>query len=84
MIYTYHGALTGAAQNGPPSPREGLAVGTFVQSHDLATSGGHYVPTAAIGRIALFTFPLYYLKDADAINIVGKSYTWVSASPTLP
>ena len=84
VIYTYHGALTGAAQNGPPSPREGLAVGTFVQSHDLATSGGHYVPTAAIGRIALFTFPLYYLKDADAIDIVGKSYTWVSASPTLP
>ncbi len=84
VLYTYHGARQGVAQNGDPSPREGLAVGEFVQSHDLATNGGRYVPTAAIGRIALFTFPLYFLKDADAVNIMKKSYAWVRASPTLP
>jgi len=94
VIYTYHGARTGDPTGhdwegqtpslGQPSPREGLAVGSFVQSHDLATNNGRYVATAAVGRIALFTFPLYYLRDADAINIVRKSYDYVSQSPTLP
>jgi hypothetical protein len=94
VVYTYHGARTGDPRGfdwegqtpglGQRSPREGLAVGSFVQSHDLATSGGHYDPTAAVGRIAMFTFPLYYLRDNDAINIVRKSYDYVSQSPTLP
>ena len=86
VVYTYHGAREGILQSGPASRREGLAVGSFVQSHDLANGAqlGQYVATAAVGRIALFTFPLYYLKDADAINIVRKAYDYVSQSPTLP
>jgi hypothetical protein len=83
-IYTYHGVPRGVLQDGAPSPREGLVCGSFAQSHDLGTNGGVYERTAAIGRIAFFTFPLYYLKDADAINIMRKSYEYVSASPTLP
>jgi hypothetical protein len=85
-IYTYHGVRQGALLDGGPSPREGLVVGELVQAHDLGTSGGqsHYTPTAAVGRIAVFTFPLYFLKDADAINIMTKSFGYVNASPTLP
>ena len=55
-----------------------------MQSHDLGNHGGRYVPTSAIGRIAFFTFPLYYLKDADAIDIMKKAFAYVNASPTLP
>lgn len=84
VIYTYHGANKGVLQDGGPSPREGLAVATLVQSHDLGTNAGVYAPSAAIGRIALFTFPLYYLKDSDAVNIMRKSFEYVNASPTLP
>jgi len=84
VIYTYHGANKGVLQDAGPSPREGLAVATLVQSHDLGTNAGVYAPSAAIGRIALFTFPLYYLKDSDAVNIMRKSFEYVNASPTLP
>jgi len=83
-LYTYHGVRQGALQNGQPSPREGFPCASLGQSHDLGTNAGHYVPTAAVGRIALFTFPLYYLKDADAIDIMKRSFTYVNASPTLP
>jgi len=85
-IYTYHGVPEGPLLDGPPSPREGLVCASLAQSHDLGTGGGiyKYVPTAAIGRIAFFTFPFYYLKDADAINVMRRSYEYVSASPTLP
>ena len=83
-IYTYHGVPRGVLQDGSPSPREGFACASFVQSHDLGTNAGRYVPTAAVGRIALFTFPLYYLKDADAVEIMKKSFAYVNASPTLP
>ena len=61
-----------------------VVCGTLVQSHDLATNGGRYVPTAAIGRVALFTFPIYFMKDLDAINIMKKAFAYVNASPTLP
>jgi len=84
VLYNYHGVRQKPAQDGAPSPREGFACGSFVQSHDLATNAGHYVPSAAIGRIALFTFPLYYLKDHDAIDIMTRSYAYVNGSPTLP
>jgi hypothetical protein len=84
VLYTYHGARTGPLMDGGPSPREGLAVGAFYGSHDLGTHSGPYDPTAAIGRVAIYTFPLYYLKDDDAINIMRKSFEFVNASPTLP
>jgi hypothetical protein len=85
-IYTYHGVRQGPLQNGAASPREGLVVASLVQAHDLGTSGGqaHYTPTAAVGRIVVFTFPLYFLRDADAISIMKKSFDYVNASPTLP
>jgi hypothetical protein len=83
-IYRYHGVRQGILQDGAPSPREGLVCATFAQSHDLGTNAGRYVPSAAVGRIAFFTFPLYFLKDADAVNIMRRSYEYVSASPTLP
>jgi len=50
----------------------------------LKSGEGRYVASAAIGRIAFFSFPLYFLKDADAVNIMKKSYEYVNASPTLP
>jgi len=50
----------------------------------LGLNAGHYDAKAAIGRIAIFTFPLYFLRDADAIDIMRKSYDYVSRSPTLP
>jgi hypothetical protein len=89
-LYTYHGARKGTDRDpggtydGGPSPREGFVVGAFYQSHDLATNAGVYNPAAAIGRMAIFTFPLYYLKDAHAIEIMQKSFEYVNASPTLP
>ena len=83
-IYTYHGVPEGVLQSGSPSPREGLVCATFAQSHDVGTNAGRYVASAAIGRIAFFSFPLYFLKDADAVNIMKKSYEYVNASPTLP
>ena len=83
-IYTYHGVRTGVLQDGTASPREGLVCASLVQSHDLGINGGHYDAKAAIGRIAIFTFPLYFLRDADAIDIMKKSYLYVSTSPTLP
>jgi hypothetical protein len=85
-IYTYHGVREGALQDGAASPREGLVVGELVQAHDLATSGGQsrYSPNASIGRAAIFTFPLYFLRDADAIDIVTRSFGYVNLSPTLP
>jgi len=84
VLYTYHGARTGITQTGAPSPREGLAIGEFVSSHDLGNVDKIYHPEAAVGRIAIFTFPLYFLKDADAITIMEKSFQFVDASPTLP
>jgi hypothetical protein len=83
-IYTYHGVPMNVAMDGPPSPREGLVCGTFAQSHDLADHGGVYSPSTAVGRAAFFTFPLYFLKDHDAANIMIKSFEYVNASPTLP
>jgi hypothetical protein len=84
VVYTYQGVRQGPFLDGPPSPRQGLAVGSLVQSHDLATNAGNYVPTAAIGRIALFTFPIYFVDDAEAINIMKKAFEYVGQSPTLP
>jgi hypothetical protein len=83
-IYSYHGVPKGPLMDGAPSPREGFPCASLVQSHDLGTNSGKYVPTRAIGRIALFTFPLYFLKDADAVDIMKKAFAYVNASPTLP
>ena len=83
-IYTYHGVRQNPLQDGQVSPREGFVVASLAQSHDFGITGGHYTPTAAIGRIALFTFPLYYLKDSNAVDIMERAFAYVNASPTLP
>jgi hypothetical protein len=83
-IFLYHGVRQGVVQDGGPSPREGLVCGTLAQSHDLGTNAGRYVATAAVGRAAFFSFPIYFMKDAAAIDIVTRAFTWVDNSPTLP
>jgi hypothetical protein len=37
-----------------------------------------------LGVLELFNVPLYFLKDADANNIMKKSFAYVNTSPTLP
>jgi len=83
-IYTYHGVPTGWNMAGGPSPREGYACGVAVQSHDLGTGSGIYNPRAAIGRIVFLGFPLYFVKDQQAIDIMKAAFAYVDASPTLP
>lgn len=84
-VYRYRGARKGVNWDGGPSPREGLVCGVFMQSHDLGTGGGGaYLPTAAIGRIVLLGFPLYFVKDPQAINVMARAFEYVNASPTLP
>ena len=85
-LYTYHGVRQGPLQDQGLSPREGLVCGSLVQSHDLGmgTKKGVYAPSAAVGRTAFFTFPLYFLKDQDAINIMVRAFDYVNHSPTLP
>jgi len=50
----------------------------------MAQNAGVYSPSSAVGRIAFFTFPLYFIKDADAINAMVKAFDYVNHSPTLP
>ena len=86
-IYTYHGVNVKVAQNGGPSPREGRVCGLLCQSHDLGLTGAanpNYVPSSAIGRIVFFGFPLYFLKDQMASDLLFNAYSYVQGSPTLP
>lgn len=86
-IYIYHGVPKGIAQDGGPSPREGLVCGLLCQSHDLgAASGGTGIfnPQSAAGRMVFLGFPLYFVKNQPASDILLRAYTYVSASPTLP
>lgn len=88
-IFTYHGAPEGVALNGGPSPREGLVCGLAIQAHDFGTSGGGVAITpanssGAVGRIVIFGFPMYYLKDAEAYTIMHAAFAYVNGSPTLP
>ncbi len=83
-IYSYHGVPKGVLMNGGPSPREGYACGVVMQSHDLGNGSGIYNPKAAVGRIVLLGFPLYFVKDQQAIDIMRTAFAYVNASPTLP
>jgi hypothetical protein len=86
-IYTYHGVRAGVYQGGAPSPREGRPVGVLCQSHDLglaSQNGGIYNPAGALGRMVLLGFPLYFIKDQQASDVLLNAYTYVSQSPTLP
>ncbi len=84
-ILTYHGANIGVDEEGGPSPREGTVVGVQVQAHGLGrglTPG--FDPNASVGRMVHLAFPLYFLRDQDALRILQTAYTYVNASPTLP
>ncbi|HEU4725253.1 MAG TPA: hypothetical protein VFU59_08135 [Candidatus Eisenbacteria bacterium] len=88
-IMTYHGAPTGIYMTGPPSPREGLVVGVQVQAHDLGGFGGGVITPGSntagvIGRVVVFGFPMYYLKDAQATTNMMTAFNYANASPTLP
>jgi len=85
VVYTYHGANIGTNEEGGPSPREGKVVGIQTQAHGLGSTGpGSFNPNGSIGRMVHFTFPLYFLRDADALRIMQRAFTYVNASPTLP
>ncbi len=86
-IYTYHGVNVGIRRDIAPSPREGRAVGVLCQSHDLGTASqnnGEYKPNSALGRMVLLGFPLYFVKDQQASDILFNAVSYVNQSPTLP
>lgn len=85
VVYTYHGANMGVSEEGGPSPREGRVVGVQTQSHGPATTiPGVFDPNGSLGRMVHLTFPLYFLRDADALRVVQTAFAYVNASPTLP
>jgi hypothetical protein len=59
-----------------------------VQAHDLGTFGGGIITQGnsqgAIGRVVVFGFPVYFLKDAQAVTNVRNAFAYLNASPTLP
>jgi hypothetical protein len=86
-IYTYHGVRNGYLQDGPTSRREGRVCGLLCQSHDLGLTGvatPTYQPSSAIGRIVFIGFPLYFIKNQQASDILFTAYSYVAGSPTLP
>lgn len=84
-IFLYHGANVGVTEQGGPSPREGMVVGIHTQAHSIGTSGaGTFDPNASLGRMVHLGFPLYFLRDQDALNIIQTAFGYVNASPTLP
>ena len=88
-ILTYHGVRTGVFESGGASPREGLVTGIRVQAHDQGLPGikTPIVPgnaTGAIGRAVFFSFPVYYMIDEDARQLIQAAFGYVNASPTLP
>ena len=86
VIYTYHGVRTGINEEGGASPREGRVVGIQTQAHSLGTNpgAGSFEPNGSIGRIVHLGFPLYFLRDPDALRILQTAFAYVNASPTLP
>jgi hypothetical protein len=88
-IFTYHGVPRNLNMDGGPSPREGLVVGIATQAHDLGNGGGGGFITpstsaGAIGRMVVLGFPIYYMKDPEAYQIMRAALAYVNASPTLP
>ncbi|HEX7078820.1 MAG TPA: hypothetical protein VF363_10375 [Candidatus Eisenbacteria bacterium] len=87
-ILRYHGVPQGIAMDGLPSPREGLVVGIATQAHDLGNQNGGVVDAQnsqnAFGRMVFLGFPIYYLKDPQAYQIMRTAFAYVNSSPTLP
>ena len=88
-IFKYHGVRVGIFQSGGLSPREGLVVATRCQAHDLGNQQGGPPITplssaGALGRMVHFGFPIYFLKDQDALQVLQTAFNYVNGSPTLP
>ena len=84
-VLLYHGVNVGANEEGGPSPREGMVVGVQVQAHGLGQGPAPaFDPSHSLGRMVHLAFPLYFLRDQDAVRILKAAYSYVSASPTLP
>jgi hypothetical protein len=84
-ILVYHGANVGINEEGGPSPREGTVVGIHVQSHGLGQGlTPNFDPNGSLGRMVHLGFPLYFLRDQDALRILQAAFSYVNASPTLP
>jgi hypothetical protein len=87
-LFTYHGAPIGIYMTGAQSPREGYIVGVQSQAHDLGGFGGGIInpsnTSGVIGRIVVFGFPMYFLKDAQAVANMKTAFGYVNGSPTLP
>lgn len=87
-IYTYHGVPSGIAMTGAQSPRENLVVGVQVQAHDLGGFGGGAIQpgntAGVIGRVVVFGFPIYFIKDPQAKANMLNAFGYVNGSPTLP
>ncbi|MGE5176479.1 MAG: hypothetical protein ACM3JJ_08915 [Hyphomicrobiales bacterium] len=87
-IYAYHGVPQGVAFDKGPSPREGLYCGIATQAHDLANGDGSPITPSnskgAFGRMVFLGFPIYYIKDPQAIQVMRAAFAYVNASPTLP
>jgi hypothetical protein len=85
VIYRYHGANQGINEEGVPSEREGTVVGIQAQAHGIGTPGsGGFVANGSLGRMVHLGFPLYFLRDPDALRILTTAFNYVNASPTLP
>ena len=78
-LFMYHGVNEWVAQNGAPSPREGLVVGVATQAHDDGKGDGSLL----VGRMVFLGFPIYYATDAEAYSIMRAAFAYVNASPTL-
>jgi len=90
-IFTYHGVRVGVLMDGGQSPREGLVCGISTQAHDLGNGDGSPIlagdpnsARGAIGRMVLFGFPMYFMKDPQAYQLMRTAFAYVNASPTLP
>lgn len=92
-ILTYQGVKVGVDEEGGASPHEGMVAGVRVQAHrptpiappdSYGTPPPVFDPNNSLGRMVILSFPLYFLRDDDAIRILTSAYSYVSASPTLP
>lgn len=87
-ILSYHGVNMGLAEDGGPSPREGLVVGIRVQAHSEGPATGGVITRGSaqgvLGRMVHFSFPFFWLRDEDAIQAMQAAFQYVNASPTLP
>jgi hypothetical protein len=87
-ILTYHGVNQGVLEDQGPSPREGLVVGIATQAHDNGTGDGSIITSGSargvVGRMVFLGFPVYYLKDEQAYQVMRAAFAYVNGSPTLP